>query len=212
MTIRPGTDWGSPGPLAPHARICRDDAEVASALQTELDAGEALGGLEVGLVGGDLHRTLGSPRRDRDDLLEGRGVRYPVDVGVARFDSGPPRVFVAHLIGSSRRGRRWWHGPTLMVMNTAFAGTADLAPRSHPNDGRLDVIEGSLPLRQRREARRRTASGSHVPHPSLTQRRIRSLDLDLGPTGLHVRLDGVDVGTVRHLRVEVAPDALTVVA
>ena len=30
-------------------------------------------------------------------------------------------------------------------MNGTFAGFHDLGPRAHPNDGRLDVVDGVLP-------------------------------------------------------------------
>lgn len=211
MTIRRGRDWGTPGPLAPHARVCEDDAQVAAALQAELDAGESPGALEVGLTGGDLHRTLGAPRRDAAALLRGDGVRCPVDAALVRLDGRAPQVVVAHVVGTSGRGHRWWRGPTLMVMNAAFVGPANVAPRSHPNDGRLDVVQGSLPLRQRIEAHRRVGAGAHLPHPGLSEARVRELDLDLGPRGLHVTLDGVEHGRVHHLRVQVVPDALVVV-
>ena len=57
--------------------------------------------VEVGLLGGDLHRTLGAPHHDEDDLRAGRGMRFPMDLGTVSVDGGPPMVFVAHLVATA---------------------------------------------------------------------------------------------------------------
>ena len=106
MTIRRGQDWGAPGALTPGALIHRSDRAASEALQSSLDANGSLPA-EIGLLGGDLHRTLGSPDHDVDDLWAGRAMRFPVDVGVVRAEGGGELIMLSHLIGRpSRRSRR----------------------------------------------------------------------------------------------------------
>jgi len=219
MTIRKGVEWGSPGTVDPSAPVVRTDAAASDVLQPLLDLGEPLG--EIGLLGGDLHRTLGSPRHDEVDLRSGRGMRFPVDVGVVEFDDPEHgtvrRMFIAHLVATTptrwRTGghRSWWRGRTVMAMNAAFAEDANLAPRSHPNDGRLDVLDGELDRRERRQALRRTPMGAHVPHPSLAERRVKELQVS-SDHPLRLRLDGIHVGDTAVFTVRCIPDAVTIVA
>ena len=55
------------------------------------------------------------------------------------------------------------------MLNADRIGAWDVAPRAHPNDGQLDVVEvdASMGLRDRWQASRRLATGTHVPHPAI---------------------------------------------
>jgi diacylglycerol kinase family enzyme len=131
----------------------------------------------------------------------------PADLGVADLD-GEERCFVAHLVAR----RSWWRGRVVGVMNAQFVGTWDVAPRSHPNDGRLDVVDvaPSLSGTDRWRARHRLPSGTHVPHPAITVRQTSAWTTTFDqPTP--VWLDGERVGEVVELSVRVEPDALVLV-
>lgn len=222
MTIKPGQAWGEAGRLAAEAPVAADDAAAARVLQDRWDALSrdthedrwsagpgALG--EVGLLSGDLHRTLGAPAHTEADLREGDAMRFPVDVGVVQFD-GEERVFVSHLVAHERRRPRWFSGRSVAVMNGTFVDDLDLGPRAHPNDGRLDVTDGALPRGERRQGRRRARTGSHLPHPALTTRRIAEWDLQAeDDRPLHLWLDGVHVGTTTSAHIRCLPDAAVVV-
>jgi diacylglycerol kinase family enzyme len=92
-------------------------------------------------------------------------------------------------------------------MNAQYRGRWDVAPKSHPNDGRLDVLDGDPPLGQRLLARQRLVHGTHVPHPAIEERRVTAIQLDFDrPTP--VWLDGELVGRASTLSVRVEPDAL----
>jgi diacylglycerol kinase family enzyme len=95
-------------------------------------------------------------------------------------------------------------------MNAQFLGVWDVAPRSHPGDGRLDLFEADLSLGDRWKARTRLPTGTHVPHPGISERRVKAVQLDLAP-GTSVWLDGERIGTAKALSIRVAPDALRVV-
>lgn len=202
MTIRRGAPWGEPGMLPPGAPVVTDDA----GLRTHVEAARRHGFATpvVGVLGGDLCRTVGGPG-ERARLHEG-GVVLPIDVGRVDID-GETHWFCAHLVAR----RRWWFGAAAVVMNAQFLGDWDLGPRAHPNDGLLDLTAGTLPLGDRREARRRATTGTHLPHPALRTARGPHHELDFDPP-VGVWLDGVRVArAARRLVVDVEPDAALIV-
>lgn len=157
----------------------------------------------LGLRGGDLRRTLGGGVAV-DHLADDVG-EYPVDVGLVVLD-GVERAFLAHLVAR----RSWWRGEVVAAMNAEHLGLWDVAPRGHPNDGRLDVLHVvDLGLGDRWKAWRRLPTGTHVPHPAIALRPTAAVDLALRRP-LTVWLDGRRAGTTDHLAIRVEPDALTV--
>lgn len=212
MTIKRGEEWGAPGALADTAPEAATDAELAAlvsaAVLARLSGGsgaiEGPGPVEVGLLGGDLCRTVAGPG-DRARLRTPAAQRLPVDAGVVALDDGPELVFVAHVVA----GRRLL-GPVVAAMNAQFVGRFDVAPRSHPNDGRLDLVDARLGAGDRWKAWRRLPQGTHVPHPAISERRVTDAVVDLGGR-LPVRVDGRRVGHARVLRFRAVPDAFTIV-
>lgn len=199
MTIEKDKPWGQAGPLAPDGMIVTRDADMRDEVETARLAGVAPP--EFGLIGGDLCSTVGG-RGDPERLRGPDGTRLPVDAARVVVD-GEPHWFVAHLVAR----RSWWQGRVVAVMNAQWIGRWDVAPRSHPNDGLLDSFDGNLSLDDRWKARGRLITGTHVPHPGISQRRAERLEFDLDPD-LDIHLDGVRIGRGRHLEVTVEPDAL----
>jgi hypothetical protein len=204
VTIERGEDWGETGPLSSIGVVVDTDA---AARRVVTDARRVGGGIpELGLTGGDLWRTCGSPKGGADRLASAEARRLPVDLGSVLID-GVHHWFTAHLVAR----RSWWTGPLVAVMNAQFMGSWNVAPKGHPNDGRLDVLEVSMRPAERLKARARLRSGSHVPHPAIRERRVRALQLDLPPKTT-VWLDGeAVVRNARVLSLRVEPDALTCV-
>lgn len=202
MTVGRGQDWGGSGPLPTDGVVVGDDAEAHAVVTAARREGDPIPVL--GLTGGDLRRTLGG-RRDADGLRRPDATRVTVDLGSVLAD-GRLHWFVAHLL--SRRS--WWRGPVTVAMNAQWMGRWNVAPRAHPGDGLLETFEADLGLSDRLEARRRLVTGSHVPHPGIVQRRTAAAQLDPG-RAQPVLLDGVSIGSARHLAVRVEPDALHVV-
>ncbi|HEY5153889.1 MAG TPA: hypothetical protein VIJ47_04085 [Acidimicrobiales bacterium] len=202
MTIEKGKAWGQARPLPVDGVVVHSDAEARAAITTARRRGDVLPTL--GLLGGDLCRTLGGTG-DEARLRSSAAMTFPCDLGIVEI-GGEELVFVAHLIAR----RTWWFGRQVAVMNAQWLGRWDLGPRSHPNDGLLDLTDGTLPLGQRLEARRRLHTGTHVPHPALDTRRAPTFTLDLDPA-LGVWLDGQRVARAGHLEVRCEPDALHVV-
>jgi hypothetical protein len=202
VAIAKGQDWGRSGALPEHGVVVRSDAEARAVVVEARRAGRELPPL--GLLGGDLCRTLGG-RGDEGRLRSGEAAVMACDLGVVLLD-GRLEFFVASLV--ARRG--WWRGRAFVAMNAAWLGPWNLGPRAHPGDGLLDTFDARLPLRQALAVRARLPQGAHLPHPAIAERRTRAVQVDLGAT-LAVRLDGEVVGTARSLSVRVEPDALTVV-
>lgn len=202
MTIRKGSSYGAAGALPPDGVVVTSDEEAAAVVTEARRGGHRIPPL--GLIGGDLCRTLGG-LGDADRLRSSEATTFPVDLGCVLID-GRLHWFVAHLAAH----RRGWSGPFAVAMNAEWLGDLDLGPRAHPGDGLLDVTEGRLALRDRLEARRRARTGSHLPHPGLRTSRSGKAELSF-PDGVPVFLDGVAVGTARELLLHVEPDALTVV-
>lgn len=202
MTIRKGEPWGAPGPLPAGAIMVASDAAARAAVEHAKRSGDALPAL--GLLGGDLCRTVGG-RGDEARIRSGGGTVLPVDLGAVLVD-GRRHSFVAHCVV---RGRTPWRGRVVAAMNAQYVGRFDVAPRSHPGDGRLDVIDVSsaFSTTDRWKAWRRLAAGTHLPHPRIAERRVAAIQLDVD--GLDVWLDGERVGPARSLSLRVEPDALT---
>ncbi len=202
MTVRKGEAWGGPGALPADGVVVDSDLAARRVVTEARRAGRPIPPL--GLLGGDLARTCGAT--GREERLHGPDAQtLPVDLGEVLVD-GSLHFFVAHLVAR----RSWWRGPIVAAMNAQFLGPWDVAPRSHPGDGRVDLFEADLSLGDRWKARSRLRSGTHVPHPGIGERRVKAVQLDLAP-GTSVWLDGERMGTARALSIRVVPDALTVV-
>jgi hypothetical protein len=156
----------------------------------------------VGLTGGDLRRALGG-RRTADELRHDDTVlSADIDVGSVVVD-GTRYAFVAHLVARDRL----WRGPVFAVMNSEWLGNWIVAPRAHPGDGFFDMLDARLSISDRIEARRRLPTGTHVPHPSISVRRIANGPIDFGRRR-RLYVDGELVGTAHSVRVECHRGAL----
>jgi hypothetical protein len=202
MTVERGQAWGEKGVLPEGAAVVRSDAEARDAVGSARRVNASVPPL--GLLGGDLCRTLGG-RGDEARLRSGDAVVAPCDLVSVLLD-GRQHWFVAHLVAR----RSWWRGRVFAAMNAQYLGDWDVAPRSHPNDGRVDTLDVDLRLTDRVKAWRRLPRGAHVPHPGIAERRVKAWQGTFDPP-LRVWLDGEPMGKVRSLSLRVEPDALTVV-
>lgn len=196
MVIRRGGSYGAPVEVEPHWPHCATDADVATHIRTH-------GSDPCVLDGGDLLTTLGG----RTGSTEPTGRAYPVDILRVTFDDDPDRVAGAHVV---MRGP-WWSGECAVAMNAAWLGSWYLGPRSHPNDGLVDVTVGRLGWQQRAMARRRARTGTHLPHPDLRTARTAQWEHTF-PAPTPAWVDGQRLGRIRRVRIEVVPDAGVVVA
>jgi hypothetical protein len=201
MTVRKGAPWGAPGALPDDGVVVHSDAEARRVLTEARRENRPFPTL--GLLGGDLCRTLGG-LGDRGRLTSSDAMTFPVDIGEVLVD-GRLYLFVAHLVARNR----WWTR-AFVAMNAQFVGDLDLAPRSHPGDGLLDTYDARLAASQLFQVRARARTGSHLPHPAIEERRTSAMQVEL-ERPLGVWLDGERIGRGRVLSVRLQPDAVRVV-
>jgi|TARA_B100001105_G_scaffold136531_1_gene109415 hypothetical protein len=197
MTVERGRDWGGPGSVPADAVVVASNAALRAVITSARRADRPIP--HVALVGGDLCRTLGG----RGEAVPGgTGTRVVVDIGSVLLD-GRLHWFAAHLVARSPGGMgRWW-----VAANAAHHGRWNLAPRAHPGDGLLDVLDGALRPAAKIAAWRRLVRGDHVPHPDIGYRRVPAVQTTFDRP-LTVRLDGEVVGRFRNLSVRIEPEVL----
>lgn len=207
MTIKAGEAWGRRVPRPDGLVTVRCDQELVAAL-TDSD------GRLIAVGAGDLARTLGvtsSNERAGNDRASVN--EFTIDLLDVRLDGdSEPIIACAHVVARSP----WFHGhflsgPILAVMNAEFIGEWEVAPRGHPNDGRVEVfdVDAAMSVRHRLAARRRLRNATHIPHPLISTRSIRTATWTF-PRPLDVIVDGRHVGRATTLTVDVRPDAATV--
>lgn len=201
MTVAKGTEWGSPAPLPDSGVVVSSDADARAVVTAARRAGQPIPVL--GLLGGDLCRTLGGTG-DEGRLSSERAMSFPVDLGSVLVD-GRLHWFVAHLVA---RGRGW--SSAFVAMNAQWLGRWNLGPRAHPNDGLLDTYDAHLRWGDVAAVRRRLGHGAHLPHPRITERRVDAVQVSFGRPR-SVWLDGSPLGEASSLSLRVEPDALRVV-
>lgn len=204
MTIRKGEPWGEPAEVPGDGlEVADSDRRASRSLELQRTAGAALGPIGVGR--GDMARTMGGGAPGR---FAGTVVKAPVDLLLVRAD-GVEHIALAHVVAR----RSWWRGEVVVAMNAQYVGPYDVAPRSHPNDGRVDVlrVDAAMPVRARWNARSRARTGTHLPHPQLEMRSTGEWHHRFARR-VHLWIDGVRCGDVRELSVTVLPDALTLYA
>lgn len=199
MTIRPDEPWGREVPRPDDLHLVADDR----ALTSELVGPSA--GRPVAVTSGDLLRTLGNP------TLTGRTTlnELPMDLIEFHLDDGEPMHACAHLVVRSPWWRGGWlRGQILLVMNCEFRGDWDVAPRGHPNDGRVETfrVEATFGVRDRLAARRRLSTATHVPHPAIATRSVRSATWTF-PRPMVAIADGGTIGRAQTIALTVVPDA-----
>ena len=204
MTIRKGEPWGEPAEVPAEGLLSPDtDRGASRSLELQRQAGQPF--TPIGVQGGDMARTMGGGAPGR---FNGTLVKAPVDLLQVTAD-GTEHLALAHVVAR----RSWWRGEVVLAMNAQFLGEFDVAPRSHPNDGRVDVVrvDAAMPLRARLQARARARNGTHVPHPHIEVRSTGEWQCRF-ERPMRLWIDGRRVGDVRELTITVLPDALTLYA
>lgn len=199
MTIRKGQDWGREATVPDDAVIAGSNAELRTIVHAARSSGIDLP--RVLVEGGDLGRTLGRGG-GRSTALTTRG--FVIDIVRAEIDERAPEWFVAHFVARSFAWSR-----VFAACNVQWLGAWNAAPRGHPNDGKIEVIEARLSIADRLKVRRRITTGAHLPHPGIKVRQREELSAEL-PARSRLFLDGQPVRSGRMVRITVESDALEV--
>ncbi len=216
--IRPGEEWGGPASAPPDLEVAGGDADLAAAVagrpgvlvrfrpDATSDLAGAVGLREPGAGGMELPLDL--LRLDEGaDPAEGP----PVAVNMVVIGSQPDSFgrFVRRFAANVRvDGKPVFHGPctTVLISTGQFRHGLDLVPRGHPGDGRAELQIYAVASRERRELRARLATGTHVPHPNITQRSGVHFTVDLDRR-VPVEIDGRAAPATDLVTVTVVADA-----
>jgi hypothetical protein len=207
MPISRGDDWGHAEPAPADLTIVADDAALHRYVVERRSRGLPLD--PVGIERGDLARTMGGGTGNR---FPGIVVNATVDILRVEVD-GAVTWCTSHVVG--RRCDSWWRGEVLFAMNAQFLGGYDLAPRGHPNDGRVELlrVDRRMTWRARQQARRRALTGTHLPHPDIAASTVGTTPHNLTfSRPLDLWLDGVKWRRARSVVLTVEADALVVFA
>lgn len=200
--ISRGDDWGVRAPVPVDAVVCGTDRAASDVIATARRVNHPVP--PVLLTGGSLFRTLGGRKGRR--AQPGTEVTFvECNVGEALLD-GKLRWFVAHAV----LGGGWMSGRLTVVANAAHLGRWNIAPRAHPGDDLLDVVEPRLTFQQRVLALRRLPSGTHLPHPDIRVSRVKSEAFERPGRGTRVTLDGGPAERHRNIAVRIADFRLRV--
>lgn len=166
-------------PLGPLVRFHPEGSDLARSVGlAEVNAGAA-------------HAGHGSTGRADDDP-RARGVELPIDAIASGLGAAmncvilgvlPTRLRPYHRrrpVNVRVDGRELFSGPatTVVIANGQFVEGADLVPRGHPGDGRLEVQVYTLTPGERAPMRRRLPTGSHLPHPRILATSGRVIEID----------------------------------
>ena len=203
MTIRNGQPWGQIGSLPESGVVIESDSELRTVVLECMRSGTPVP--VFGLLNGDLWRAVGAPVGGINRLKGEKAQTVSIDLVEVRLDE-QTNWFCSHMLIRNRL----WHGNAAAVMNSEWIGPWRVAPRAHPNDGKVDILEGALPLGQRVIARQRIRTGDHIPHPKIKVSQKSAWSTTSGALS-NVYLDGQKVGNFKAIKLQVLPDALTVV-
>lgn len=203
MTIRRGSDWGRLGTPPEDLSSARSDREIGEHLGNGLNT--------IRLCGGDMFATLGgSTSESLTPSLE-----LPIDVMQISFKHSRDselntRLASSHCVLRAINARGgWFRGSAVAVMNAQYLGKWDVAPRGHPNDGRVEVLEidTRMSVRQRMIARSRMQTGTHLPHPDVSVKSVS--EFVWSGSALTMWIDGAKIGLVQLVEIQVMKDFAT---
>ena len=219
--IKPGEQWGRPTDATADLE-CHGDDQALAALITAKQGTDPERGRLVRFfpAGSDLARAVGLV--DVRDDRPVRGIELPIDaissdLGVAMncviLGVLPTRLRPYHRRRPVRvcvDGRELFSGPatTVVIANGQFVAGADLVPRGHPGDGRLEVQVYALAPGERGPMRRRLPTGSHLPHPHILATSGRVIEVDSLNRPWPVTLDRRSGRAETRLGVSILPGAL----
>ena len=205
--IKPGEDWTRPAAGPPDVEVSGDDADLAAAV------GARPGALVRfrPTAGSDVARAIGlsaNSSGEREAALDALRVddRLATNMVVVGTPPNSLRRFVRRIFMTVEvDNRSVWSGPatTIVVATGEFLRGLDVVPRGHPGDGRAEIQVYAVAPRERRALRGRLHTGTHVPHPAITQTTGRHVEITCSRRAAPVEIDGHAAGTADHLAIDV---------
>ena len=205
MTIRKNANWGSTVARPENLVICESDA-AASQLVTEHYVQKQIFPA-IAIAKSNLARALGSNGADVNAQIM---QATPFDLIEIAFTDDSNRQQKVLALGYGLLRKSWWRSEIVAAMNTSFIGDWDCAPRSHPNDGKFDLVTVRTEMNptQRLIALRRLRLATHLPHPQISVKQLTSFDADCSAKP-NLYFDDRRFSCVNRCKFTLIPDALT---
>jgi hypothetical protein len=155
------------------------------------------------LTGGDIARSLGNPVVP---VVGSACTEVAIDAMLCDITTTDSRSIHAVAASSIVVGS-YWRGRHLIVSNAGWIGDSNVAPRAHPNDGKVEIltITSHMSLRQRILARRRMQTGTHLPHPDLSSMQIATQSI-VRQNEERLMIDGRKIDNWASISITVEPD------
>jgi diacylglycerol kinase family enzyme len=185
--IRPGEEWGTPARGPADIDVTGGDPDLAAAVAARpgvlVRFHPAAGSALAGAVGIGVTAATDPDVEVALDLLRFDDTEAAVNMIV--LGTPPERLRrLTRRFGANVRidDRSVFHGPctTVVVATGQFRHGLDVVPRGHPGDGRAEVQIYAVRGSERAGLRTRLATGTHVPHPGITQRTARRVTVSTG--------------------------------
>ena len=205
MTIRKNENWGTIVARPKNLVICASDA-AASQLITEHYVRKQ-NFPAIAIVKSNLSRALGSIGSD----AHAQNMQAtPFDLIEIAFTDDSNKEQVVLALGYGLLRKSWWRSKIVAAMNTSFIGDWDCAPRSHPNDGKFDLVtvQKEMNPTQRMIALRRLRLATHLPHPQISVKQLTSFDADCSAEP-NLYVDDHRFSCVKRCKFSLIPDAIT---
>lgn len=204
MTIAPRQEWGfemetPPGPWGEGGEL-----ELARFVEGGATASFAV-------TRGVLYEVLGRPKRAADGQRCRRLPIDMIDILLTNTSGENTRRFATDVVlrGSPSRGSDLF-GDVLVVSNVGRYRSVEFSPRSHPNDGRLEVLRvKGASLRERLIAFNRFRSHQFAGTASISVSHTASEDFEI-PSGRVLLVDGVRIRDVVRCSLRVLADCTSV--
>lgn len=194
MTIRKGEEWGRHDKTPASFIIAEDDKDAATQPPQTPFA----------LCRGDMFTALGRPRLP---VHHEECMVVTIDALMCNVTSRDGSVESLNAFSHVSIGS-WWKGRHIIVSNSGFLSGMNITPRSHPNDGEFDVfsMDAHMPIKQRFLARRKSKTGTHVPHPNLSIVRGTTRTFSREKPQERLSIDGVAVPGWTEINISIHPD------
>jgi hypothetical protein len=179
--ITPGQDWGEPASGPPDLVVEGTDADLAAAVRAQPGALVRF----VPTDDSDVARSIGLTRTSPGawivpmDALRVDGSFALNMLVVGARPNALHRFSPRQATRVAVDGRQVFDGPatTVLVATGQFLEGLDVVPRGHPGDGRAEVQVYALRPGERRAMRARLRTGTHLPHPHITQATGRRIEV-----------------------------------
>ena len=205
MTIKRGDAWGQVEKTPHNLRWCETDRDADDYLTNQILTGSPVENIAIRKSNVGREVGLSGATSGRDTMLMTK-----FDVVRVQYELVDRTTKTEFFLGHALLRKSLIRGEVTGVFNTSFIKNFNCAPRSHPNDGKLDIlqVDESMSLRQRLAARRLMKLGAHLPHPKIRYFQTNQHTTQ-NITGVNLFVDSKLLGCVNQCEFESIPDAVS---